>query len=236
MIKTGRQVFKEQIFDNIDLTISVDSVISDSDPNVVFTVCDLKWLKNNSVLYDVNNEEWAISSIDYNTKTIIGLRPNAIEPLKKGIIFKMPAPMFKSGTPRNLNNEIGLDEEAEIETRYPIIWLLESIKGRGFNRESSQGRSFDFNWYALDETSISDYNNEQRHLNGVVPMSQLGEAVIQAIESNTMLKISDNYDFNELNLFGRESASGFETYILNKNLSGVGYRASVSAFKSVCEC
>lgn len=236
MIKTGRQVFEEQILSNIDLTIDVHSVVSDGDPNVVFTVCDLKWVTAGSVLFDSNDEAWSVLSIDYSTNQITGLRPSNVFPLKNGMVFTMPAPMFKSGTPKSLNGEISLDEEAEIFTTFPIIWLIESINGKGFDRKSSQGRSFDFHWYTLDETSISDYNNEQRHVYGVVPMTQLGEAVIQAIEHNPKLTLLNDYDFNELNFFGRESASGFETYILNKNLSGVGYRASVSGVKSVCEC
>ncbi len=236
MIKTGRQVFEEQILSNIDLTIDVHSVISDGDPDVVFTVCDLKWITANSVLFDSNDEAWTVSSIDYSTGQITGLRPSDTLPLKRGMVFRMPAPSFKSGTPRNLNGEIATEEEAEIYTSLPMIWLLESIKGKGYDRKNSQGRSFDFHWYTLDETSISDYNNEQRHFNGVVPMTQLGEAIIQAIESNPRLTLLNDYDFNELNFFGRESASGFETYILNKNLSGVGYRASVSVSKSVCDC
>lgn len=235
MVKTGRQVFKEQIFDKIDLTIKVKSVVSDGDPDVVFTVCDLKWLKNNSVLFDSEDNQWTVSSIDYETNQITGLRTGDL-PLKTGMVFTMPQPMFKSGTPINLNGEIALDEEADIFTTFPIIWLLESIKGRGFDSKNVNSKSFDFHWYALDETSISDFNNEMRHFNGVVPMTQLGHAVIEAIENNPILKMNDSYDFNELNFFGRESQSGFENYILNKNLSGVGYRASASVAKSGCIC
>ncbi len=236
MVKTGRQIFKDEILDRIDLTLSVDSVVLDGDPNVEFIVCDLKWLVPGVVIFDQNSEAWSIVSIDYDSRKVAGLRPNANLPLKKGMVFKMVEPSFKSGTPRNLNGEIALDEEAGIITNFPIIWLLESIKGRGFNRMNSQGKSFDFHWYTLDYTSIDDYNNEQRHFNGVLPMTQLGEAIIQAIENNPVLTLADDYDFNELNLFGRETQSGFETYVLNKNLSGVGYRASVSVVKSVCDC
>lgn len=236
MIKTGRQVFKEQIFDNIDLTIRVKSVVSDSDPNVVFTVCDLKWLKPGVNITDSNNELWLVNTIDYETKQITGLRPNASLELKTGTVFTLNAPAFRSGTPMNLNGEIGLEEEADIFTTFPIIWLLESIKGRRLNRNNVLDREYYFQWYALDETNISDFNNEQRHFNGVMPMTQLGESVIDAIEKNPQIQIPNSYEFNEFNLFGRESKSGFEDYILNKNLSGVGYRASVSVSKSVCDC
>lgn len=236
-VKTGRQVFKEQIFDKIDLTIHVNSVLLDSDPDVQFSVCDLKWLKPNSVLFGEGGSAWNVNSIDYEQGVITALRPNGTEELKPGKVFLMSSPLFKSGTPKNLNGEIALDEEADVITTFPIVWLLESIKGKRYDSKNVMDREFSFKWYVLDETKVDDYNNEDRHINGVIPMSQLGESICHVVEqTNKQIKLVNEVDFNEFNLFGRESASGFENYILNKNLSGLGYQAKVAVTHSVCTC
>lgn len=234
-MKTGRQLF-EEVLNTIDNSVSIKSIVNANASEIIFTVCSLKWLRKDLTFQDELGNQWQVSAFDYETKQITTLVPAVGLELKEGESIFIQKPVFKSGTPMNMENEWNLEERAGVYPFTPIIWLLETIRGKGFNRKSSIGKEFDFTFYALEYSDIVDWLNVDRHNNGVVPMTALADAVIEAFDLYFGTSVEDGFAIREFNIFGREKEDGFISYLLSKNLSGVEYKPRISATREACEC
>lgn len=235
-MKTGRQVF-ETVLATLDNSVTVKSIVSSSASEIVFTVCSNKWLMPNLSFEDASGNTWIVSAFDFDLHQVSALVPSPGLNLFPGQSIFLQKPVFRSGTPMNMENEWNLEEKSGEYPVTPIIWLRESIKGRGFNRESSIAKEFDFEWYALQYSNFTDWLNAERHKQGVVPMTGLADSLVHAFELSFQYKIEGGYSIQEFNAFGKENQDGFTSYLISKNLSGVRYSSfRVSASREACEC
>ena len=234
-MKTGRQIF-EDVLATIDNSVTIKTIVNASASEIIFTVCSNKWLRNGLLFKDKDGNEWQVASFDYDLHQITTLVPSVGLTLKSGTQIFIQMPVFKSGTPLNLENEMNLEERSGVIPVTPIVWLLETIKGRGFTRNSVTVKEFDFTFYALEYSNVVDWLNLDRHNNGVVPMTALADSVIEAFERNPKTKVDEGYSIREFNIFGREKEDGFISYLLSKNLSGVEYKPRISATREGCTC
>jgi len=239
MKKTGREVFHDEIFLKIDRSIKIKSIVEEGFNEqglefIIFSTCDYKWLRVNNTIEDIRGEFWGV--IEITGTNIKVLKPSGEAELNRNEKVLIPPVFFKSGTPMNLNEENKLKERADVLFQTPIVWLLETIKGRDLEANLPYDTEFDFTYYCLEYSKFNDWLNERRHFEGVKPMTQLSNEIKRVIDlKRGMIRIGD-IPFRELNRFGREQESGFTDYILGENLSGTENRATVQFKHDMCNC
>lgn len=236
-VKTGKQVFEEIILENIDNSVTVTSIIDDSEMNFVFQVCDSKWMMPGMPFVDKNNVTWGVVNIDYDTDTITTLVPGEDVSMETGDVLYIQKPTFLSGTPLDTNAETKLRLEADVALIPPYVWLLESIELGIPAPGDSQDREFRFKWFCLCPFNAFDWLNNDRHAKVIYPMTQLNQWIMNVIDYGISTERFSKADSRELSKFGKETERGFESYILDMNLSGVSCAATVLVYeKHYCKC
>lgn len=234
-MKTGKQIFESLIMDKIDRTVTIESIVSSGEVQVTFTVCNTKWMADGQLFY-LGELAWEIASVDIDTNTIIANFQADQEGLQRGDIITIQAPTFLSGTPRNLNEENHLKDNAGVDIVLPIVWLLEPIESTRYDKGEYYGGEFNFTFYCLQLFNGMDWLNDDRHEFCIYPMTQLMDAIHRVIE------VSDDFDrdaeikLTELSRFGREAQTGFTQYILDRNLSGLECQMTVKVERDACYC
>ena len=236
--KTGKQIFEMVLLPLLDNTVKVKSTILDDYPIYNFEVCDPKWIKAGQSFEDENGLFWLVNSVDYETKTISANKPSEPAILNYGDSILIKSPSFRSGTPLSVEGEELAKIQADQLTETPLIWLLESTTSERRPYGEPQDEIFDFTFFCLERYSFEDHFNDQRHIEGIYPMKQMGNSLIDGIDSVDSVGIERIGSANQMELsrFGKESDKGFERYILSIDLSGMRYKIKVKIEEQLCCC
>lgn len=238
-MKTGRQVFKSVIFDNIDNSIEVISVENSPIPGGnLFTVCNPKWAMAGLSFRDPNGLIWTITYIDYETNQISTLLPSEdAVPIFFNEVLLLQLPVFWSGTRINVNEELSArqaDSEAQVG---PIVWLKEPIHLKLPPQSGPNIARFQFTWACLDFYNDQSQLNADRHDKIIYPMTQLGKEILDTIDRVVGIERPEACDSFEFSRFATESKDGFEKLIIDLALSGTSYTARVEVDEMhYCEC
>lgn len=234
--KTGKQVFQDLILSKINNTVKVNTIVLDSDPQFDFTVCDTKWMQPGQSFTDKNGNIWAIAEIDQSTNTVYALKPSPSADLDSGDFIQIQLPVFKHGTPRTVEGEEANKMAANVAFVTPLVWLVDPIQYEDAEYGSSPNRTFEFNFYCLDTFDENGDLNEDRHANIIYPMTQLNEAIREAIDNGIGIERTGRWRGVELSRLGKETKNGFESYIFSMNLSGIASTTSVKVDSQLCCC
>lgn len=235
---TARQFFQQHIYGKIDQKVKIEEVISASAPSITFRVCNPKWMRVGSKFVDIRSDEWTVTSIDYTTNVVGATCEATVATLNRLETIVIDKPLFKSGTPLNLNKEEALALNNNVKASEMLIWLLETISGVDALKQENGGSDFDYTFYILFKIdAIENTNNEDRHNIGVIQATQVRQELKRIMdETNGIFRLTA-INFKEFNYFGRETSNGIEQFILNSNLSGIECRVSVrSTRKLLCKC
>jgi len=236
MQKTGRQIFKGNIFDKIDNHVMIEEIISTGD-SYEFRVCEPKWMRIGSTFTDTNSYTWNVTSIDYDTKTVIATRPDVLATLKRFDVILIEMPVFKSGTPISVNKEHAMILNSGLTDGNILIWLLETIQGEDGLQTETTGGKVDFVFYILFKIDTINTLNEDRHNLGIIQATQLRYELKRIMDNTNGVSRDSRIAWKEFNLFGRETTEGIERYILDSNLSGIECRVTVNfSTKLICKC
>jgi hypothetical protein len=236
--KTGKQIFETVLLPLINNKVKVKNIILNSDPEFNFEVCDAKWMKKGQAFEDKDGFFWGVGAVDYENNIVYASRPSALAILEYGDIIEIQLPTFRSGTPKSVEGEELAKIQADQITITPIIWLLESVPSERRPYGEPQDEIFDFTFFCLERYSFEDHFNDQRHVEGIYPMKQLGSSLIDGIDSVDSVGIERESAVQQLELsrFGSESDKGFERYILSIDLSGMRYKVKVKIEEQLCCC
>jgi hypothetical protein len=229
-------VVKEDIIDKIDSTITVKAITLDGDPDLRFTVCDLKWIKEGQTVFDQDDNSYAVAFIDRETNEIRTLRPSPTAQLKKGSVLRIIKPKYYHGTRIVANIEIPMSVDNDIRLAVPFIWLVETIPGSTYPEDSSQDFDADIKLFFLDEVDPQATNSDQRQ-QGVKPMLALKEAFYEAVEGSYTITRRRNSPERTFSLLGRETEKGMVQAILDGYFGGVEIRPTLTFAKTArCKC
>lgn len=234
--KTGKQIFETVLLPLLDNTVKVKHIILNSDPEFNFEVCDAKWMKAGQSFEDKDGYFWGVASVDYVNNIVYATRPSALALLTSGDKIMIQLPSFRSGTPMSVEGEELAKIQADQITVTPLIWLLESISSEVNDFGTPQDEVFDFTFFCLERYSFEDNFNDQRHLEGVYPMKQLGNELIKGIDHAFGIDRVGKYYPMELSRFGKEDEKGFKRYVLSIDLSGMRYKIKVKINEQLCCC
>ena len=236
--KTGKQVFETLLLTLIDNKVKVKTIILNSDPEFNFEVCDAKWMKKGQSFEDKDGFFWGVSNVDYENNIVYATRPSALALLSYGDTILIQMPSFRSGTPISVEGEELAKIQADQITITPLIWLLESTQSERRPYGEPQDEIFDFTFFCLERYSFEDHFNDQRHIEGIYPMKQLGNSLIDGIDSLDSVGIERTSSVQNLELsrFAKEKENGFEKYILSIDLSGMRFKLKVKIEEQLCCC
>lgn len=236
-MRTGKQVFEDVILSQIDNTVEVLTIIAEDALTITFRVCDPKWLMPGDSFIDSNDQNWSVISVDVNEFIVKAGRLQDDFNLQYGAIIFLTKPTFISGTRLNAQQELTLRQEAGQAVPSLLVWLKESIKLRIPPKNASAARWFDFNWFCLTEYDYRSALNNDRHQKAIYPMTQLGQEILNTIDRIMGVERNDDCESHELSRFGVETKDGFESYILQLNVSGTSYSAKIRVDEvHLCEC
>jgi len=90
----------------------------------------------------------------------------------------------------------------------------------------------------LERYSFEDHFNDQRHIEGIYPMKQVGNSLIDGIDSLDSVGIERTSSVQNLELsrFGKENENGFIRYVLSIDLSGMRFKLKVKIEEQLCCC
>jgi hypothetical protein len=236
--KTGKQVFETLLLTLIDNKVKVKTIILNSDPEFNFEVCDAKWMKKGQSFEDKDGFFWGVSNVDYENNIVYATRPSALALLSYGDTILIQMPSFRSGTPISVEGEELAKIQADQITITPLIWLLESTQSERRPYGEPQDEIFDFTFFCLERYSFEDHFNDQRHIEGIYPMKQLGNSLIDGIDSLDSVGIERTSSVQNLELsrFGKENENGFIRYVLSIDLSGMRFKLKVKIEEQLCCC
>lgn len=238
-MKTGSQVFKTAIFDNIDNTIEVISVQTapGSETNK-FTVCNAKWAVPGGTFTDPDNFVWPITVVDFDTNEIWALSPSDdAVPIFYGEVLSLRMPEFWSGTRANVNDELAARQADSVAQIGPIIWLKEVIRLRIPPQSGPKMKKFQFTWACLNFYDDLKHLNADRHNLVLYPMTQLGQETLDTIDRVVGLERPGYCESFEFSRFATEGKDGFEKLIIDLSLSGTSYTADVEVDEThYCKC
>ena len=193
--------------------------------------CNTKWARvgqmmtdslGNVFLIDKVVDDVYISAISSTSSTLDGL-------------CFLKQPFWITGTKLATNREWTIAND-QLESKLPLIWMLEVISETGYGRESAIEREMDLNLFFLDETDPSQYYTIDHRRNVVQPMQKLMEEFIATVQRLRNYKSVEEYTYKTFSRFGTEQDNGMVENILDANLSGVSLSISLLKYKQNCKC
>lgn len=231
MIKDPVDIFKDEIFNLVNSTVTVQGV-EEGILTIVVKVCNPKWIKvGDNLIHEGLN--WAVTLIEGNELTL--LKPDEEETLEIGDILTIKAPKFINGTRIVADNEWKLKNNYNSAVGLPLIWLHETIKETFLDEDAGYSREITYRIFLLDIIKHEVLNDVKR-AEGVRPMYGLFEEVKRTIETNPRLKRAGVIDVISFSEFGTETEKGIKKRILSENLAGLEVRFDVLANDKACMC
>ena len=227
-------IVQEEIFNKIDVNVTVESVTSLSNNRQILTLCRNKWARVGNYLTDIDNKQWKIESIAENGDITV-IKPTGATNIVKRNVLSLKNPIYLFGTQITANNEY-LMKGNDVRTKLPIVWLVESIREQEFTFKSQTERKSDVKFYFLDDNNPKQYLSKDYRKNVVTPMIGLKDEVIRVINTNLVFDDIDSYNTRPITRFGNEDEKGYFANILDENLSGVELTITLPILKSGNNC
>lgn len=221
-------IVEQDIVDKMDRNVTV-KLIAGND----VTTCGVKWAAVNKVVQDGNGTDFTVTAVNYDTDVITladatGFTGNMV----------LQKPYFFVGTPMATNAEWKKASSNEF-LKTPFIWMVEPTPERFDYSGASIERESDIRLEFLDSNNVTDWITKQTHDFKLQSLYNMYEEFVNAIEANPIFQ-TDLFvaaTVRNLTKFGTESASGFESNIIDANLTGLDVRMTLPIIKLYgCKC
>ena len=147
----------------------------------------------------------------------------------------MPTPFYITGTRLATNQEWTM-AGANLTSKLPLIWLLETINETFYGRGTSLERASELRLFFLNETDVREFYTKDHREQVVNPMQGLALEFIRAVEDNPQFMALEDYTIKTFSRFGVETQQGVIQNILDANLSGVELQLTLTRYKGYdCE-
>lgn len=144
-------------------------------------------------------------------------------------------PFYLTGTRLAANNEWTM-AGANLTSKLPLIWLLETINETFFGRGAAQERASEIRLFFLNETNVREFYTKDHREQVVNPMQQLALEFVRVIQSKPEFQTLEDFSIKTFSRFGVESQKGVIQNILDANLSGVELQLTLTRYKGYdCE-
>jgi hypothetical protein len=196
----------------IDRDMEIVSATDNGDGTFSLRVCDVKYAQKGYKV-TIDDIEYKITYVDFKNKTITISGPS----IPTVTFFRLYAPYFFHGTPRETATEVSNPDHANLIT--PMIFLNETFEEDStFDDISSVDRVVKPGIYALGQRPEDKFSKDLQEFH-VEPMRRLMELLIATAKKQTQLFDLTNYRTSIVNY------SKFGVYVTNagvkKNLFAI---------------
>lgn len=221
-------IVEQEIVDKMNRNVTVKSIIGN-----VLTTCGVKWAAVNKVVQDGNGSDFTVQAVDYDTEVITlvdatGFTGNMV----------LQKPYFFVGTPMATNSEwkkFSANEFAKV----PFIWMVEPTAERPDYTGASIERESDIRVVFLDSNNVKDWITTQTHDFKLQSLYNMYEQFILTIQNNPLFDRDrlTSAAIRNLTKFGTETANGFDSNIIDANLTGLDARITLPIQElGECKC
>jgi len=233
MIRVGTHKLLEPLINAMNKTIVVSSIVT---VGIVHTLnsCNTLWLTFNK-----NNPNIVIDGVTYQ---LVSVTPNVSIVVTHPTIvptvteFDIALPFFFYGTIKSTNSE--LTEKLNSWDKLPMIYLHDPTK-ENYDADpfSSIDRESECDLYFLAENNFQDWTNAQHEALAIIPMRNMADAFIGALEGRRNL-VAEDYTYELFNRvrWGTEETTGNNKQFFTDNVSGVQMRIILSFLQTNCNC
>ena len=215
----------------IDRDMEIRSVTNDGN-NFVLRVCDVKYAQKGYKV-TIDDLEYKIEAVNFTNKTITVSGPSA--PMVT--FFRLYAPYFFHGTPRETATEAGNPDHANLVT--PMIFLNETFEEeQDFSGTATVDRIIRPGIYALGQRPEDKFSKDLQDLY-VNPMRRLMELFIDSAKRQTQLLDMTEYKTSIVNYykFGVYATnSGVKKNLFAMPLSGCSNIGQIGLYAADEEC
>jgi hypothetical protein len=209
-------------------TVTVQGIVGN-----VLTTCGVKWAAVNKIVEDGNATEFTVESVDYDADTI-----TLVDATGFTGDMVLQKPYFFVGTPMATNAEwkkFSANEFAKV----PFIWMVEPTRERFNYTDEPIERESEIRIVFLDSNNIKDWITTQTHDFKLQSLYNMYEEFVKAIKANVLFDEDRLTEINVRNLtkFGTETSSGFDSNIIDANLTGLDAQITLPInINSECNC
>ena len=217
------------IVEAMDLNIRVNDVIGS-----VLYVCNTLNLRDDSVVKDVNDNEFRVIKFEMNELVeVVPLGAYVWE----GRVIQAPKPTFIQGKWMSADNEY-LEMSPDTSDKTPLIWLV-----RGYRETlGGKGRTVKLDVepliYFLDQADFTNWLNEDHDSQAINPMYNLAQLFVKTMEEFRTILDVDTYTIEDEPRFGVKITAdkGNSKRILSDDLSGVSLRVPIKSTGNCKNC
>lgn len=225
-----------------DVAKIVESVVDQMDTTIIgnFNVmdgktyfCHTKWARIGKQITDDFGNVFLINDVE-SDEFIVAVSLTDPQLNLDGLCFLTP-PFFITGTKIATNREWTIAGD-HLESKLPLIWMLEVIGETGYGKGSAIERDMELRLFFLDETDPAQYYTPDHRKQVVQPMQNLMCEFIETVKRLKQFKTVDEYRYKTFSRFGTEDENGMLQNVLDANLSGTSLEITLSKYKENCKC
>ena len=223
------------IVSSIDKTLTVNEI----DPataearSTKLYICDLKWANVNDFVLDDQEREAQIREVGENYIVVYKTDPFIWD---SNIATLQTAFYYQSGTPLDVNAE-WLQINLTSESKLPLFWLYLPVVETNFKNGQGLDRESEIRLYIIEQTNMTDFLVNDHFTNVVKYLWAYYEAFFEALKKDKSFANIESVETRELYRFGSETEQGFESNIIDANLSALECRFTLPIRKnSKCLC
>ena len=205
-----------ELVESLTFTFNIDSIVDNGDGTYTLNGCktyQLQAMPNCTI--EIGGLPYTITNVEHNESiTITG------NPVPTVNSFTVPAPFYFHGTVIQTNLELS---QIEFFDRIPMVYLLEVLEDNyNNNSEIPLDRESSLRLFFLTNADFTDWKTSDHYKNAVLPMRNLADGFIHALNGNKFIDNFDNYTLiNRVNFGVYTTDKGYTQQIFNDNLSGV---------------
>lgn len=208
----------------LEFPVIIKLITDNGDGTYTLSTCDTYHLQE-CFKIDYNSAQWTITGVVKDTsitiKPVLDSTPAPTE-----LTFDAYSPYYFHGTVIQTNLELEQISNSSLKT--PMIYLLEVLEDRFFNRDNQNERETDLRLFFLTQANFVDWKTQDTYTNAIEPMRSLCYSFIETLNKSKKIGIFAEYRLVNHTKFGvYVTDKGYENRIFNDNLAGVELRITL---------
>lgn len=174
----------QSVFDAMDLTVTVDSIVDNGNDTFTLFSCETKHLQEGFPL-TIGANSYTITAINNNVSiTLSGtIVPNVTS-------FEAYVPHYFHGTVIKVKDDMKAPQGSEnLFSRTPFVYLKEIIKDTNYRRRSGNvlDRTSSLQIFFLTQSKFKDWSTINHYEKAIAPMRNLVNMFIESLFNSTLI-------------------------------------------------
>lgn len=225
-------IVQDEIIAKMNGVISVESSVLNSTTWTI-QACNIKWARVGKTVTDENGQVFTITLVD-NLANIMEITGHLT------IVgnLTLTNPYFFIGTPIKTNTE-WLQFSTNEMKKVPFVWMVEPTRERLLQDDNPNDRESDLFLVLLDNSNSGSWLTKDVHAQRLQALYNMVSEIRRVINANKMFeRLKSDIQVKNFTRFGTETANGFDSNIIDADLTGIEMRFSLKIRRKtyLCNC